>query len=654
MRRYYALFALIFAVMLLLCGGSAAVLSLYSPSLLWVPLGLLAVVLIGFVICIVRFRRIVTRWMNRLLTRLDPTKQETIESFPLPVLLLDSIGDIIGVNRRFRENICSGEEIHIGTPIYKVFDTISVSSLKRKNQMNVRYGALQLTVHVSVLSDRGEMRYALYFVDDTEFKEIAAEYEATRPVVMQICIDNLEEATEHLRVGDRARISGQIETILEDWLTGGGGILQNCGNNRFLAVTELRHLNRMTEDRFSVLDRVRNAFPEAGNSITLSIGVGEGDNSQVCRVMALQALDMALSRGGDQVAIKTINGYDFYGGKSRGVERRTKVRTRIVANALRDLMTDGDGVLIMGHRLSDLDCLGSGAALAMAARRLGIEAHVVARRNATMGRQLIDKYDALGLSDLFIEPEMAQKLITRETLLIVVDTHSQSMLDAPAIYDMVNRVVVIDHHRRMVNYIQDTVLTYHEPSSSSACELVSELLPYFSEDKPGRTEAEALMAGIMLDTRNFVLRTGVRTFEAAAYLRSLGADTVEVKKMFSESMELYRFKSDLVARAQVYHKTAISVTDEDFSTRRTAAAQAADDLLSVQGVVASFVVTKMGEEINISARSFGECNVQLIMESLGGGGHLTMAAVQLKNITAEEAEKKLKEAIDRYFSMSDR
>lgn len=652
MRRYFALFSLIFAFMLLLCGGSAAVLSVYAPSLLWIPLGMLFIILIGVIICIVRFRRIVTRWMNRLISRLDPTKQETLESFPLPVLLLDSLGDIIGVNRRFRETICAGDEISIGSPVYKVFDTISISTLKNKKITNVRYGALQLTVYISVLSDRGETRYALYFVDDTKLKEIASEYEATRPVAIQICIDNLEETTEHLRAGDRARISGQIETILEDWLAAGGGILQNCGNNRFLAMTELRHLNRMTEDRFSVLDRVRNAFPEAGNSITLSIGVGEGENSQSCRSMALQALDMALSRGGDQVAIKTINGYDFYGGKSRGVERRTKVRSRIVANALRDLMTDGDGVLIMGHRLSDLDCLGSGAALAMAARRLGVKAHVVARRNATMGRQLMDKYDSLGITDLFIEPEVAQKLITRETLLIVVDTHSAGMLDAPAIYDMVNRVVVIDHHRRMVNYIKDTVLTYHEPSSSSACELVSELLPYFSDDKPGRNEAEALMAGIMLDTRNFVLRTGVRTFEAAAYLRSLGADTVEVKKMFSESMELYRYKSDLVSRAQVYRKTAISVADEDYSTRRTAAAQAADDLLSVQGVVASFVVTKIGEEINISARSFGECNVQLIMESLGGGGHLTMAAAQLKDITVEEAENKLKETIDYYFEKS--
>jgi c-di-AMP phosphodiesterase-like protein len=438
--------------------------------------------------------------------------------------------------------------------------------------------------------------------------------------------------------------------MLEDWISAGKGVLQKYGNERFVAVTEHRHLQQMIEDRFSLITRVRESFPETDNNITLSMGVGEGATIEECRRMASQALDMALSRGGDQVAVKTLNGYDFFGGQSQGVERRTKVRTRIVADSLRDLITGSDNVIVTGHRMSDLDCLGSAVALTVAARNLGAEAYVCARRRATMAGQLMDRYVQAGQGDLFLEPDKAQEMMTQQSLLIIVDTHSAAMLDAPELYEMAERVVVIDHHRRMVNYIQDAVLTYHESASSSACELVTELLPYLYKEKLGRMEAESLLAGIMLDTRNFVLRTGVRTFEAAAYLRSLGADTVAVKKLFSESLELYRYKNDLVSAAQIYNNTAIAVSEEDYSEHRAAAAQAADDLLTVQGVQASFVVTRMGGSVNISARSFGECNVQLIMESLGGGGHLTMAATQMKDATIHEAAARLSAAIDKYFS----
>ena len=326
------------------------------------------------------------------------------------------------------------------------------------------------------------------------------------------------------------------------------------------------------------------------------------------------------------------------------------MRTRIVADSLRDLICGSDLVIISGHRMSDLDCLGSAVALAVTARNLGTQAFVCAQRRATMADQLIERYVQAGQGDLFIEPDEARTLLTKQSLFIVVDTHSATMLDAPELYEVSERVVVIDHHRRMVNYIQDAVLTYHESASSSACELVTELLPYLYKEKLGRMEAESLLAGIMLDTRNFVLRTGVRTFEAAAYLRSLGADTVAVKKLFSESLELYRYKNDLVSAAKIYCNTAIAASEADYSEHRAAAAQAADDLLTVQGVQASFVITRMGDSVNISARSFGECNVQLIMEALGGGGHLTMAATQLKGITIHEAAARLTAAIDKHFS----
>ena len=650
MKRHIALFSVIAVLLALLAGGCAAVLALHSSTWFWVPLALLALVVLGLVILLIFAKRLYTGWLGRLTGVLDAEQQAALQRFPLPVLMLNSNGDVLFANDHFINQITDGICPIYSSSVQRIFVELSTKALAEKRMVDVVREERKYTAYISIIGRDKECRYAVYFVDNTDLKDIAEEYAASRPAVLQVCIDNLEEATEHLRAGDRARISGQIETMLEDWISAGKGVLQKYGNERFVAVTEHRHLQQMIADRFSLISRVRESFPETDNSVTLSVGVGEGATIEECRVMASQALDMALSRGGDQVAVKTLNGYDFFGGQSQGVERRTKVRTRIVADSLRDLITDSDHVIIMGHRMSDLDCLGGAAALAVISRKLGAEAYVCVRRGATMGGQLIDRYVQAGQGDIFIEPDEAKAMLTKQTLLIVVDTHSATMLDSPELYDATDRVVVIDHHRRMVNYIQDAVLTYHESASSSACELVTELIPYLYKEKLGRMEAESLLAGIMLDTRNFVLRTGVRTFEAAAYLRSLGADTVAVKKLFSESLELYRYKNDLVSAAQIYNNTAITASEDDYSEHRAAAAQAADDLLTVQGVQASFVITRMGGKVNISARSFGECNVQLIMESLGGGGHLTMAATQMSDVTVHEAAARLSAAIDKYFS----
>lgn len=649
MKRQITLFSVIAVALALLSGGCAAVLSLYTPTFFWLPIALLGVIVLCLVLLLVFIKRMYTGWLRRLAYTIDPKMQTALQRFPLPALLLNAEGEIQFSNEPFNSQVLDGVSPIFGHSVQRLFSDMTENVLSEKSVVDVERESRKYTAYISVISRDKNCRYVVYFLDDTDLKDIAEEYAATRPVVLQICIDNLEESTEHLRAGDRARISGQIETMLEDWLSADNGVLQKYGNERFVGVTEHRHLQKMIEDRFSLVSRVRDAFPETDNSITLSVGVGEGTTIEECRLMASQALDMALSRGGDQVAVKTLNGYDFYGGQSQGVERRTKVRTRIIADALRDLIEGSECVIVTGHRMSDLDCLGSASALAMTARLLGAKAHVAVQRRSSMAGQLVDRYVQAGISDLFIEPDEALAMMSENALLIVVDTHSAVMLDAPELYEAAERVVVIDHHRRMVNYIQDAVLTYHESASSSACELVTELLPYLCKDKVGRLEAESLLAGIMLDTRNFVLRTGVRTFEAAAYLRSLGADTVSVKKLFSESLELYRYKNDLVSLAQVHNRTAIAVTEEDYSDHRAAAAQAADDLLTVQGVLASFVVTQMGNQVHISARSFGECNVQLIMESLGGGGHLTMAATQMTDVTVYEASAKLKEAIDLYF-----
>lgn len=649
MHKKSLLAVVIAAALLLLAGGSIAAVSVLFPSLIWLSVALWVIVAVMIVVVLFRLQWKMTTRMRLLASALTPDEKGALAAFPMPALLASRHGEILQYNELFNTQILDGADGAIGLSITSLFDNVTSEEMAGHKTLDVQYRNHKLTAYVSTVGKGTTPRYVLYFADNTELKDIAEEYALTRPVIMLICIDNLEETTQRLRDGDRARISGQIEVMLDEWLSAKGGMLQKYGADRFVAVTESRHLTDMTKNRFQVLDTIRSAFPEAEGEITLSIGVGQGKTVDECRKMARQAMEMALSRGGDQAAIKTANGYDFYGGQSRGVERRTKVRTRMVANALLDLILDSDRVLVLGHRLSDLDCLGSAAALAQTSRKLGIPANVVVRRQSSMAVQLIKRYENAGHTDLFVEPEEVIEQITKDTLLIITDVHSVPMLDAPDFYDLAKRVVVIDHHRRMVNYIKDADLTYHEPSSSSACELVTELLPYMINEKPGRLEAEALLSGIMLDTRNFVMRTGVRTFEAAAYLRSLGADTVSVKKMFAESLDLYRLKNDLVAKAVLYKETAITATDQNLASQRAAAAQAADDLLSVQGVKASFVLCPIGHEINISARSFGEMNVQLIMEALGGGGHQTMAATQIEGVNLERAKSMLKEAIDKYI-----
>lgn len=637
-------FGALFVLVLLMC---AVILFFYSRPI-GVAVGVLTVILSVITLIIsLRYRRVFKNLFDGWVSAMDPQRQEMLAAFPMPSVAVTASGEIVFANERFIKRVLGGGDA-VGKLITDVLNDFAVSDLTKKSEADVRCGEKKLTAYVNAIPDDPNT-FILYFADNTTLKNIAAEYTASRPVALMLCIDNLEEATGGMRESARARISGQIETILDEWITQAGGIIRKFNAERFMAVVENRHLNDMTKDRFSVLDRVRTAFADEGMTITLSVGVGQGKTMQDCENMAQQALEMALARGGDQAAIKTENGFDFYGGRSKGVERRTKVRTRVLANALTDLIRSSDRVLVMGHRLSDLDSLGSAVALTVAIRRLGYEAATVVNERSSMAQELIDRYAADNKKDLFMSPEIALDTITSHSLLIITDTHAVGMLDCPDLYEKASRVAIIDHHRKMVNHIQNAALEYHEPSSSSACELVTELLQYMGEALIGRTEAEALLAGIMLDTRNFVLRTGVRTFEAAAHLRRLGADTVSVKRMFSGSLSLYQKKFDLVSKAEVYRNTAIVTTDEDFSSYRAVAAQAADEMLAIQGIIGSFVICRAGDEVIISARSYGECNVQLVMESMGGGGHLTMAGTQLKDTTAGQAKAQLCAALDEYF-----
>ncbi|MBQ1453180.1 MAG: DHH family phosphoesterase, partial [Ruminococcus sp.] len=382
---------------------------------------------------------------------------------------------------------------------------------------------------------------------------------------------------------------------------------------------------------------------------TISVGLCRGAGLvRDSEMNARKALEMALGRGGDQVAIIRDGNYEFFGGTAAAAEKVSKVRMRIIANAISRAVNDSDKVYIMGHRFSDLDCVGAAVGMqCIMEKTFKRYSKVVINRDATMARKLIDYTDERLESNIFITPEEAIHGLTSKTLLIIVDTHLKNSLESSELYEKCKRVIVIDHHRRAVNYINNALVFCHEPSASSASEMCCEIISYMDDKPLGYIQADALLSGIMLDTKNFVLKTGVRTFEAAAYLRRKGANTLTVKELFSGSIETYREKVDIVCRSEIYNGCAISTSQSVESDIRLAAAQAADEMLTLTGVAASFVVFPDNERINISARSYGRINVQVIMEQMGGGGHQTMAATQLYNTTIQDALAQLKAAIDK-------
>ena len=651
-KRFWSLSPIILLLTLALA-AAVMVSFFYNRILFYVELVLFAAVLIVIGWRLRRMKKDIGRYLRRIAGSLNQSEQDALSAFPLPVMVSAVNGEIIWYNDLFRHQVLDGNEL-FGESVGVPTGGATMGELQKKKFIDVSYAGRRYTVYISPVRVREATLYVLYYVDDTQLKEIAEEYALSRPAVMMVYIDNIEELMQNIRDSERAQLSGRVETLLEDWISITSGILRKFGTDHFMVVVEQRHLQKIIEGRFDILDRVRTIQTGDHMSVTLSNGVGQGDTLRDSEAMAKQAIEMALGRGGDQAAVKTKNGFDFYGGVSKGVEKRTKVRTRVVASALQELITGSDNVLVMGHRFSDLDCLGSAVALAAAARNHGRPAYVVTQRSKTLARELIERYEEAGRGDIFIEPDEAMPLLTRRSLVIITDTHNPKMLEWNPLYENAQTVVVIDHHRKMVDYIDNAVIFYHEPYSSSASEMVAELVQYLGSGALSRLEAEALLAGIMLDTRSFVMKAGVRTFEAAAYLRKLGADTVEVKRMFSGSMEMYRKKTAIIARAELYKNTAIACDQEGGPEVRIAASQAADELLSIKGVDASFTLFDDNGSINISARSLGDFNVQLVMEAIGGGGHLTMAGALLKDTGMDQAKRRLVQAIDAHLEERER
>ncbi len=597
---------------------------------------------------------------EKLLCQIDAVSREldfdqgkAFQQLTVPCCVIEEDGSFIWFNGSFKEYFNITPESKMKS-IGEIVNRESIEKLLIGKGYRVRIGNQYFSVFSSEILAVDENVYLLYFFDETKLRLTEREYYDSKPSIMLCVIDNADEIYQNFKDSECTAIIGAIEQMIEDWVSSYGGLCRKYSSDRVLVFVEERGLQRMLADKFSILDRVREYTYEGKPvDITLSIGVGKDDRMPEAHNSAKQALDMAQSRGGDQVAVKHEVQYKFYGGVSAGHEKKNKAKTRLIAKTIAEIIRESENVVIMGHRFSDFDAFGSAVGIHAIANHFGKKSNIVLDKKNSLAMPLVERFEAHYGNEIIVQPEKAAALMSPNTLLVVVDTHKQDVTEMPELIDKTEKVMVIDHHRKSVGFIENTVMFYHMPNSSSASEMVAELVQYV-DTKPiiNQFDALALFAGIMLDTRNFIIRAGVRTFEAAAYLRSRGANTVETKKLFSNDMEIFRKRNIIIDSAREYRNCAISFYEDKDENIRLITSQAADEMLNIEGVKASFVLYVNGSGVNISARSYGEINVQLIMEAMGGGGHQTMSACQLADSDLEEALNQLKKAIDDFIENS--
>ena len=491
----------------------------------------------------------------------------------------------------------------------------------------------------------------VYLADMTEMFNVRDEYVRSRPIVAMILVDNYDELTNNLPDSAISSLDARINDRISEWCKDMGGLLRKYERNRYLFIFEAKDLARLQDSKFTILDEIRTITDPSGVAATVSIGFGkDGASFQENFSFASLSIEMALSRGGDQVVIKDRYNFNFFGGRTKETERRTKVKARVIASSLTELINQSSQIFVMGHRMADLDAVGAAVGLVTICRKQGKTVKIVLDKDNNAAGSLLEKLaEYPEYDDLFISGEDALLAADSRSLLMVVDTNRPDQVESRALLESITRVAVIDHHRRAADYIEQVVLNLHEPFASSASELVSEILQYAVEPKDIQPmEAQALLAGIVLDTKNFSVRTGSRTFEAAAFLRRAGADTVDVKKLFQNDLDTTVSRYQIIQSARLY-RNEIAIAALDYTTGRTLAAQAADELLNILGITASFVLYPDGDRVVISARSIGEANVQVILEALGGGGNAAAAGAQIPDKSVREVLTELVASIDKFY-----
>ena len=596
------------------------------------------------------------QYIQRFYGGMDSARSSNMLFTPLPMMVFDlATEDILWSSESFLQLTEQREGIfdaHLET----VFPNISFHWLlegKTEAPETVVWNHRTYRVFGGVSHPEGGQSAlaTTYWMDVTDTEEMRRTLELTRPVVAILMVDNYEDLMKATPEGKRSAVRAMMEEKLSQWSAGSEGMMLRYDRDRYLFVFEEKSFSDFAAKRFDVLDAVREVVAGEGVAATLSIGVGrDADSFEALFKNASVALEMALSRGGDQAVVKDKLNFEFYGGRSKATEKRTKVKSRVMANALAELIDEAKQVYVMGHSYADMDALGAAAGVCAIVRKRGKKCRIVIDTENNAAHPVLRRLQALPeYQGAFLSGDDAFLRVQPETLLVVVDTNRPGSVESEPLLDACNRVAVIDHHRRGSSYIDKMALNYHEPYASSASELVTELLQYLIE--PGdllKAESEALLAGIVLDTKNFTNRTGGRTFEAAAYLRRAGADTADVQRMFQSDLQSMISRYDIIRRAELYHgDIAIAALDQECD--RVIAAKAADEMLTLQGVRASFVLYRKDDGIYISARSLGEINVQVLVETLGGGGNSTTAGGQCSGMTVAEAKATLLRAIDKYF-----
>ncbi len=606
--------------------------------------------------------------IKELTLTVDNAAKSTLINSPFPLVIIETDGNIIWKSSKFMHEFAN---IDINNYLNNIVKEIKLEIEKNDKEKDKE---LEDLIHKRI--EIGEKTYkvvgeyvktkekdkkkqteymtTLYFIDETKSRELENQYQNSKLCVGIVMIDNYEEIMQRISDEDKPILTAKIEKSLYDWASEFEGLMIKAERDTFVVILEQKYMAKLEEEKFHILDKIKEIPIPGKLQSTLSIAISLEGKSNYEKYKSAQAMiDIALGRGGDQAILRKEGKYIFFGGRAQELEKRTKVKARIVAHALEELIAEANNVMIMGHTNSDIDAMGASLGIYRLAKTMEKEAYIV-NETASFG---LNHFIEMAKNEeeyknAIIGKEEALEKINQDTLLVVVDTHKTTYVEVPELLEKTNKIVVIDHHRRSTDFIENVILTFHEVYASSACELVTELIEYSQKEIVlSQIETEGLYAGIMMDTKNFTFKTGVRTFEAAAYLRKCGVDIIKVKKWFQSDLETYHKIADIVANAEIVKETiGISTYDKQDSNCNIICAKAADELLTISDITASFVIGNLGDRICISGRSIGDINVQVILEKLGGGGHITLAGAQVEGMNMEEVKQELINRINEYFS----
>ena len=659
MKKHYSRHSFFWGLIICVCVfAGVGIYDIYKGNDLHVALAELvfAALLLVYIIVVRAMRkRDMSAYMSMIIKREDSISHDAINRLPIPVAVLSVDGLIMWFNDPFVK--MSGSDALYNKAITEMIPDIKWNEILKSTdgvKIHVEYNDKKYRIEGNLIKNIGqedEFSVLLYFFDETDYVVLSRKYEAERTVVGLVVVDNYDEIFQKIDDSESQQASAQINRSIVQWVDESKGVIKRLERDRYLILFEKEYLKEYVDKKFDVLEKIRAVGESIRLPVSVSIGIGVGSTIDESEEYARAALNMAQGRGGDQAAIKDETQFKFYGGKTREYEKSTRVKTRAFATAFRDFIKNSDKVVFMGHANADFDSFGAAIGLSRAVRDCGKNAFIVYDNSPAVTGLVDEMRNMADYANMLVTCEYAREITTKDTLLVILDTHRPSMLPERKLLDATEKIVLIDHHRRSTEFLPHVSLLYHEPYASSTCEMATEILQYIDDNRMiSPFEVKALYVGILMDTKNFIMKTGVRTFEAASYLRRYGLDPVEVKKLFTMDKLDYMHKLKIMETFEIYNDNmAIAYTREKYQNMRVVSSQAADDMLGIKGIRAAFVVYQLDSEAYVSARSFGDVNVQLICEKLGGGGHMTVSGAQMRGIDVDAARVELKAAIAEYI-----